>query len=322
MAHVSCMQPRSSIVGPLIVGLLVTSAATAGAQEPPPPGVYEQQPPPPDQPYPETNYPAPSEVPGSWQQGYSDTDPRALSDFRSTLDPYGRWLDDPNYGTVWIPYASSNDPSFQPYVTAGRWTYDGSAWTWVSDYPWGWAAFHYGRWVWIPGAGWAWVPGRAYSGAWVDWRVGNGYLGWRPLPPHWAWRHGVAESAHVATAPAYYFSRHDQIFSPGIGRYVVRGAPYVNRTVPYAQVAPPANRERQFAGPPPTMLGIPSTRVAAPPAGDVGLARARTYASPAPAGQPNRPPPQAPSPAPARPGPRQSPQNQPPTSAPPATRVR
>ena len=34
---------------------------------------------------------------------YSDTDPSALTDFRSTLEPYGQWTDDPTYGTVWSP---------------------------------------------------------------------------------------------------------------------------------------------------------------------------------------------------------------------------
>ena len=38
--------------------------------------------------------------------GYADTDPSALSDFRSTLEPYGTWTDDPNYGSVWVPSPS------------------------------------------------------------------------------------------------------------------------------------------------------------------------------------------------------------------------
>ncbi len=78
--------------------------------------------------------------------GYADTDPSALSDFRATLDPYGTWTDDPNYGTVWVPSPSVVGSDFTPYVSAGHWVYDND-YAWVSDYDWGWAPFHYGRWI-------------------------------------------------------------------------------------------------------------------------------------------------------------------------------
>src|SRR5688500_6646023 len=32
---------------------------------------------------------------------YGDTDPSALTEFRTTLDGHGAWVDDPTYGTVW-----------------------------------------------------------------------------------------------------------------------------------------------------------------------------------------------------------------------------
>jgi len=32
-----------------------------------------------------------------------DTDPSSLTEFHSTLDPYGTWTEDPTYGTVWTP---------------------------------------------------------------------------------------------------------------------------------------------------------------------------------------------------------------------------
>jgi hypothetical protein len=78
---------------------------------------------------------------------YQDTDPSALSDFRSTLDPYGTWTEDPTYGTVWVPSPTVVGSDFTPYVSAGHWAYDDD-YVWVSDYQWGWAPFHYGRWVW------------------------------------------------------------------------------------------------------------------------------------------------------------------------------
>ncbi len=91
------------------------------------------------------------------------------------------------YGLVWVPNPNAVGSDFEPYASAGHWTYDNN-WTWVSDYSWGWVPFHYGRWAQTQGEGWAWIPGRTYAGAWVDWRVGNGYVGWAPARPDWAWR--------------------------------------------------------------------------------------------------------------------------------------
>jgi hypothetical protein len=86
------------------------------------------------------------------QVDYSDTDPSALTDFHSTLDPYGTWVDDPTYGTVWVPSSGVVGADFTPYVSAGHWVYD-DEYIWVSDYSWGWAPFHYGRWTYMGGMG-------------------------------------------------------------------------------------------------------------------------------------------------------------------------
>jgi hypothetical protein len=66
--------------------------------------------------------------------------------FYDQLSPYGQWINDPDYGYVWMPDASAD---FKPYATDGHWVYTDEGWTWDSDYPWGWAAFHYGRWLWL-----------------------------------------------------------------------------------------------------------------------------------------------------------------------------
>jgi hypothetical protein len=248
------------------------------------------------------------QAPGG-QAGYVDTDPSALVDFRDALDPYGNWVDDPTYGTVWVPSPAAIGPNFAPYVTAGHWTYD-NGWTWVSDYPWGWATFHYGRWVSIPGDGWAWVPGRTYSGAWVDWRVGDGYVGWAPQPPSWGWRNGIAVRLGSRPGPPFTFSRQNDLFSPDLRQRVFGGPGYVNHTRPYAQVAPPAYRGPANAGPAPAALGIPPSRLVRPSSEDVGLRQARRLAVPVE----RRPVPSTSSPG-ARPNPAQS-------SPPPARRVR
>src|SRR5262249_50871646 len=110
---------------------------------------------------------------------YSDTDPSALTDFKPALDGHGAWVEDASYGTVWVPATEEVGADFQPYVTAGHWTYsEGTDYVWVSDYSWGWGPFHYGRWVLLPGHGWAWIPGRHYAGAWVTWRVGPAGYGY------------------------------------------------------------------------------------------------------------------------------------------------
>lgn len=100
--------------------------------------------------------------------------------FYNHLDPYGYWVDYPEYGYIWIP---DSGPDFFPYVTNGQWVYSEYGWTWLSDYEWGWAPFHYGRWNYDNYYGWFWVPGDEWGPAWVTWRRANGYYGWAPMRP-------------------------------------------------------------------------------------------------------------------------------------------
>jgi hypothetical protein len=171
-----------------------------------------------------------------------DTDPSALTVFRPTLDPYGDWLDDSTYGTVWVPHAHVVGTDFAPYVSRGRWSLTvGNDWVWVSDYPFGWAVFHYGRWVWISGRGWAWIPGRTYANAWVVWRVPSGnyaYVGWAPMPPSWVWRNGVAVGLWYAPPLPYVFCHSSYVFYPHVHYYIVRDRAYVRRIAPYTRVYP------------------------------------------------------------------------------------
>ncbi|MBW2525340.1 MAG: hypothetical protein JRI23_14235, partial [Deltaproteobacteria bacterium] len=140
---------------------------------------------------------------------YEETDPRALSDFRGTLDPHGRWVDHPDYGTVWVPSVVVVGKDFVPYKSAGRWAVtEGGDWVWVSDYDWGHVVFHYGRWVWVEDLGWAWIPGRRYAPSWVVWRVGEpgwDYVGWAPMGPSYVWVDGVAVTyTGVAVLPFWF----------------------------------------------------------------------------------------------------------------------
>src|SRR5579859_6476331 len=169
--------------------------ALVACEEAPPPAYPPVPPPDPAPPAAAEQAPPAQDIPiGVDADAYADTDPSALTDYRATLEPYGTWVDDPDYGTIWVPNQDAVGADFVPYVSAGHWVYDDD-YVWVSDYEWGWVPFHYGRWVWVGGRRWAWVPGRVYAGAWVDWRVGDdewAYVGWAPMPPLWIWRGGVA----------------------------------------------------------------------------------------------------------------------------------
>jgi hypothetical protein len=114
-------------------------------------------------------------------QNYNNRNDVSYQTFYDELSPYGRWIDYPDYGYVWVPDAG---PDFRPYSTNGHWVYtDDYEWMWVSDYEWGWAPFHYGRWEEDNDYGWFWVPGYEWSPAWVAWRDGGDYYGWAPLRP-------------------------------------------------------------------------------------------------------------------------------------------
>jgi hypothetical protein len=226
---------------------------------------------------------------GADDSQYADTDPSALTDFHTALDPYGSWVDDPTYGTVWSPSDSVVGSDFSPYVSNGSWTYDDyGQYVWVSDYDWGWAPFHYGRWAYL-GTRWGWIPGRTYAGAWVSWRYGGGYVGWAPLPPTWYWRGGYAFGlGHVPYAPYSFCGAHD-VFNHNIGGRVVTGAnvgAVASHTQPYVPAHPTVGGVGRtpghptVGGPSPSSLGLGANEIAHTPANNVGVAHAQTFARP------------------------------------------
>ncbi|MCW3124079.1 MAG: hypothetical protein JWQ38_3571, partial [Flavipsychrobacter sp.] len=50
--------------------------------------------------------------------------------FYDELSPYGQWVDDPEYGNVWIP---NEEAGFRPYATNGHWAMTEQGNMWVSD---------------------------------------------------------------------------------------------------------------------------------------------------------------------------------------------
>jgi len=107
-----------------------------------------------------------------------------------SMDGYGQWEENPDYGNVWVPTVA---PGWAPY-RYGRWVWeDWYGWTWVSYDPWGWAPYHWGSWFWWHG-GWCWYPGAYHPwrpalvaffgfGPHVGFGFGFGNIGWVPLGP-------------------------------------------------------------------------------------------------------------------------------------------
>ena len=137
----------------------------------------------------------------------------SFNTFYDELRPYGRWIEDPQYGQIWL----SSQQGFEPYYDNGHWVFTSYGWTWISDYPWGWAPFHYGRWA-FTSYGWAWVPGYEWAPAWVGWCQNDGYYGWAPLSP------GLGFNISFNNIPRdrWRFVQQQYITSPVIFNHYIR----------------------------------------------------------------------------------------------------
>lgn len=256
----------------------VLPARSAFAQESTDNGWFEPSPAPspdyydgaPVPPAPSPSIPPPVQQPQ--QAPVDDTDPSALTTFKPALDPYGAWVADPTYGTVWVPNREVVGSDFAPYVSRGHWALTADDdWIWVSDYPFGWAVFHYGRWVWISGQGWAWVPGRTYANAWVVWRVPTSsyaYVGWAPMPPAWGWYNGYAVGLWWSPPLPYVFCPSAYVFDYRVHYHIVHDHRMVRDIAANTRVYPtpyhtPARPNVRGGGP------GPGARTAAAPTGGV-----------------------------------------------------
>jgi hypothetical protein len=175
------------------------------------------------------------------------------------LDDYGSWRSVPDYGNVWVPDRAPRD--WAPYHD-GHWAWvDPWGWTWIDDQPYGYAVSHYGRWIRTPDT-WAWVPAPAqarpvYAPALVAFvgavltiggRSDPG-VGWFPLAPHEPYRPPYHAS------PTYIRNvnvsntviRQTQIVNIVNNVNNVTNIRYVNRNVPGAMVAMPAQQFAQAA---------------------------------------------------------------------------
>jgi hypothetical protein len=101
-----------------------------------------------------------------------------------TLEAYGEWVEDGDYGRVWRPYTTVVGADFTPYESCGSWIYTDYGWTFQScdAWSWGWLPFHFGRWVYLD-SGWCWSRDYTWGPGWVEWRHGRDYVGVRPMRP-------------------------------------------------------------------------------------------------------------------------------------------
>jgi hypothetical protein len=140
--------------------------------------------------------------------------------FYDELSPYGSWVENPEYGYVWIPDV---DPGFAPYATNGYWLYTENGWTWVSGYSWGWATFHYGRWYSDPYYGPMWIPGNEWSPAWVSWRSSSDYYGWAPMGP------GISISLAFGSGYYEHYNNYTFVRGSNFGRQDINNY-YINNS--------------------------------------------------------------------------------------------
>lgn len=129
-------------------------------------------------------------------------------EFYDDLSPYGDWVNDQDYGYIWLPNAG---PNFRPYYSEGQWVYTQYGWTWASDYRWGWAPFHYGSWMYSPRWGWSWIPGRTWAPAWVTWGYYDNSYGWAPMGPYapGGWSNYRPHASHWSFVDPHYMNDHN-----------------------------------------------------------------------------------------------------------------
>lgn len=137
--------------------------------------------------------------------------------FREPLSPYGRWLESPQWGLVFVPNAPQG---WRPYEN-GQWMDNRF---WLSGDPWGWATDHYGRWGFDQAMGWVWVPDTTWGPSWVAWREADDVVGWAPIPPRVSWSVGIGfgsgwgyDSWNSWYGPSWVWVPRTYVYTRGFG---------------------------------------------------------------------------------------------------------
>ena len=156
--------------------------------------------------------------------------PVPIEAFYEVLRDYGTFIDSDRYGVLFCPHPDAVGADFQPYLR-GHWVMSDVGWTFTSDLKISWVTDHYGRWVeaGLQNCNWAWVPGGQWGPAWVDFRVGEKVIAWRPQPyngPRVTLRRPEAMSfPHFALPPTN--------FSSDSGYVAVRDGEFLSHRLDY-----------------------------------------------------------------------------------------
>ncbi len=179
--------------------------------------------------------PAPSAVVvAAAEAPYEPAPAEVIAVYKTDLAPAaGIWVQDAEYGWVWIPRARPAD--WYPY-SVGHWVNTDCGWYWVAEgdeAEWGLITYHYGCWHRHLRLGWIWVPGTLWAPAWVSWRWGGGYCGWAPIPPRIG-RLGICSAREIdrrVTADQYVYVEARWVGEPGVCSHRIRpDATVFNRT--------------------------------------------------------------------------------------------
>jgi hypothetical protein len=199
-------------------------------------------------------------VGGAYAPARAQTEVSVSAEFRTALEPHGKWQRHNRWGEVWIP--AKRERGWRPY-TVGQWVYtDDYGWYWTAadaEADWGWIVYHYGRWVMDDDLGWVWVPGNEWGPGWVNWRRGKEHFGWAPLPPDQV----VVE--YRDKPDAWIFVRSRDFVAPVMARVIVPVADYrviIQRTVVVNRTV--VIRDRRIAVNPGIAPGIIAARVGRP----------------------------------------------------------
>ena len=109
----------------------------------------------------------------------SENEKQIPQDFEETLAKHGKWIEDADYGQIWVPNANK-ERGWKPYQD-GMWqNHDDKSLFFFSFEPFGYIVYHYGQWQWSPSSRWYWIPGYTWGPAWVNWYQYGDYAYWSP----------------------------------------------------------------------------------------------------------------------------------------------
>lgn len=160
--------------------------------------------------------------------------PVPIEAFYDVLRDHGTFIDSDRYGTLFCPHPDEVGADFQPYLR-GHWIMTEYGWTFTSDLKISWVTDHYGRWVeaGLQNCNWAWLPGGEWGPAWVDFRVGEKVIAWRPqayFGPRVTLRRPEASRFPRFSLPPANFSSDSGFVAVRDGEFLSRRLDYVALT--------------------------------------------------------------------------------------------